>query len=470
MRRSLWAHAMIVVAALGCGSSEPLTELLVVVDSDLAVPAGLDAVRVEVSGAMSASASGSLTGAAGTPLPRTVGLVHRGVGLGPIEVNVIGTSGGAEVIRARAITSFIRGRTLVLPIMLARTCAGVTCGAGQTCSGGDCVSASVDPNTLEEWSGDVPRLDGGQCFPFDERCNERDDDCDGRIDEGIDVATDPTNCGACGVSCALPNTMGACTAGACTIGACDEGFGDCNGMPGDGCELDLTASAEHCGACDATCALPNAMTSCADAACALDACDAGFADCDADPTNGCETATTTLTDCGACGVACDVIGGMGTCETGSCAVMTCDVGLGDCNADATDGCETTTTTLTDCGGCGVVCDVVNGTETCDAATCAIVACDAGFADCDADATNGCETATTTLANCGACGTTCALANASETCATGTCAILTCDAGRGDCDASAANGCEVDLTRTDAHCGMCGNACAAGDTCRMSTCR
>jgi len=469
MRRFLCA--CVIASALGCGSSaEPVTELLVVVDSDLPVPAELDAVRVEVSGAMAASASGGLTGPGATPLPRTVGLVHRGGPLGPLEVTVIGTRAGTEVIRARAITSFIEGRTLILPIMLARTCAGITCSADRTCSGGDCAPANVDPATLEEWNGNVPRLDGGQCIPFDERCNDRDDDCDGRVDEGFDLATDPANCGGCGTACSSPNATGACTDGACSIGACTAGFADCNGMPSDGCEVDVATSAEHCGGCGAACTFSNATGACVASTCELGACAAGFADCDTDPTNGCELATNTLTDCGACGVLCDVAGGMATCATATCAILSCDTGLGDCNADVADGCERPLASLTDCGGCDVVCDLANGTESCDAGTCEVVACDPGFADCDVTAGNGCERSTTSLTDCGGCGIVCSLANGTETCATGTCEVGTCDAGRGNCDANAANGCETDLLRTEAHCGMCGNACAAVDTCRSGVCR
>ena len=45
----------------------------------------------------------------------------------------------------------------------------------------------------------------------------------------------------------------------------------------------------------------------------------------------------------------------------------------------------------------------------------------------------------------------------------------CAAGFADCDGAAANGCEVDLG-TAAHCGGCGAACAAGQSCVMGECR
>jgi hypothetical protein len=96
-------------------------------------------------------------------------------------------------------------------------------------------------------------------------------------------------------------------------------------------------------------------------------------------------------------------------------------------------------------------------------------CSAGFADCNTNPMDGCERPLNTLTDCGMCGRSCNLPNATESCATGTCTITACDMDRGDCNAMPADGCEVDLTRNDMHCGMCGNACPSGDRCRFSTC-
>ena len=54
---------------------------------------------------------------------------------------------------------------------------------------------------------------------------------------------------------------------------------------------------------------------------------------------------------------------------------------------------------------------------------------------------------------------CDLANATAACSAGGCVVARCNAGFGDCDGNAANGCEVDLRVTAAHCGGCGAACA-----------
>jgi len=94
-------------------------------------------------------------------------------------------------------------------------------------------------------------------------------DCDGAAANGCeaDLRSDLANCGACRSSCALPNATGACAMGGCAVGACAAGFGDCDGSATNGCEVDLGASAAHCGACRAACA---AGEVCAGGRCAPD--------------------------------------------------------------------------------------------------------------------------------------------------------------------------------------------------------
>jgi hypothetical protein len=208
-----------------------------------------------------------------------------------------------------------------------------------------------------------------------------------------------------------------------------------------------------------------------DETCVFDACLTGFGDCDADPTNGCEVdLTTDVASCGACAAACTLPGATPACVDGLCAVGACDAGFGDCDVDPVNGCELALVTLTDCGACGTACAPANATGDCATGACAIGTCNASFDDCDTDPGNGCEQSLITLAHCGACGTVCTLPNATETCATGSCAVLACNTNFGDCDAMASNGCETDLLRNNLHCGMCGIACVGGDRCRTGVCR
>lgn len=92
----------------------------------------------------------------------------------------------------------------------------------------------------------------------------------------------------------------------CTF-VCDEGFADCNADPADGCEVDLSVDLNNCGACGTVCsgsdknllpvctATPGGESA---AVCEVDAgaCAEGFVDADGDANNGCECEVTDATD------------------------------------------------------------------------------------------------------------------------------------------------------------------------------
>jgi cysteine-rich repeat protein len=81
------------------------------------------------------------------------------------------------------------------------------------------------------------------------------------------------------MACAVPNASATCSAGRCGLGRCNEGFADCDGDPANGCETDIRVDARHCGACGNACpSRVNATPTCAAGTCGL-ACSAGFHDC-----------------------------------------------------------------------------------------------------------------------------------------------------------------------------------------------
>jgi hypothetical protein len=325
------------------------------------------------------------------------------------------------------------------------------CPAGSLCVGNTCVAG----------------CSSSQPCPAGQSC------CGGGC---VNPQENTAHCGACGTTCRVANGAPACLNGTCAVGACTAPFADCDRDASNGCEVNPQTSIAHCGGCGMACATrANSEASCTAGRCAY-TCLAGFADCDGDPANGCETDTRESTaHCGACGRRCDPANATAACVMGACAVASCAAGFGDCDGNATNGCETDTrSSAAHCGGCGMSCgERPNSLLGCVSARC-VLACLAGFADCDGDVSNGCEVDTrTSAANCGSCGRACRLANASSACAAARCAVTTCNAGFADCNADPDDGCEVDTRTSTAHCGACRNACPAranaAPTCAGSAC-
>jgi len=320
-----------------------------------------------------------------------------------------------------------------------------------------------------------------------EVCNNVDDDCDGDVDEGFDLTTDPSNCGFCGHLCDLPNAQSDCSNSLCVITACvstgSNGFANVNGDPADGCEYACPvwpAVAEVCNQLDD--------------------------DCDGDVDEDFNLLSDPL-NCGNCGNDC-VVQGL-VCAGGSC-VLTCPPGTTNCNGACVD----TDTDPAYCGDCTTSCAFDNAQATCLAATCVMGPCAAGFQNLDGQDTNGCEYTCPVWpttpevcdatdndcdgdvdetfdlqndpVNCGVCGVVCGYANAQSLCVTGGCQMGPCLAGFRDLDGQSSNGCEYtcpvsppvaeacngiddncdgnvdevfDLQNDPAHCGNCTTTCA-----------
>ncbi len=352
------------------------------------------------------------------------------------------------------------------------------CATGETCCGGGCVDTRTSTmhcgtcGTTCNPANATPVCAAGACVTTS--CNAGFGDCDMNASNGCETDTRvlPAHCGGCGMACAArAHTTVACAMGTCAY-ACEAGFGDCDGDASNGCETDTSASTTHCGMCGNACSYANAMGVCVSGRCALGGCETGFSNCDMSDSNGCETNTnSSLTACGACGAACAPANASGACTLGVCSVASCNGGFADCDMMVANGCEVNTqTSATNCGRCGAACALPNAAPVCAAGACVTTSCNAGFGDCDGMAANGCETDTrVTLAHCGGCGMACATrANTTATCAAGACSY-TCNAGFADCDGSAANGCEVNLSNTASNCGRCGNVCASGVACVVGAC-
>lgn len=267
----------------------------------------------------------------------------------------------------------------------------------------------------------------------------------------VDLERDPANCGACGTRCdALPGVRGdqvRCEGGRCVLsGACTADRADCDRDPSNGCEADLSAS-PNCGACGTACTGATPV-------CAMRAGDGGVArGC----SNGCEPTAPTRCGmscvdteqssmhCGACGNVCSGAQATMACRSGRCVVAACAPGYLDCDGDASNGCEVAG--LIDpmhCGTCTRVCPApTGGTATCAGGLCG-QSCPVGTHLCG----SACL-ADTSIASCGSRCTACpAPANGTATCDGTTCGF-TCIAGFHRCG----NAC---VSNTDP--ATCGGSC------------
>ncbi|MEZ4472573.1 MAG: MopE-related protein [bacterium] len=268
---------------------------------------------------------------------------------------------------------------------------GVICeapGATVACVAGRCGISGCQPGFAnpdgDPGNGCECRLAGA------EQCNGLDEDCDGRIDEGVDVQNDPANCGGCGRACAVPNAEPVCLQAVCGVGRCRAGFGDADGQAANGCEcavanggaelcnaadedcdgrvdegFDLGSDVRNCGACGRRCVLANASPLCGAGRCRVDTCLPGFGNADANDANGCE------------------------CRIENGGAERCNAGDDDCDGRVDEGFDLQGDSA-NCGGCGRVCDPAHAVGRCAAGRCEIVECAVGFVDGDGQAANGCE--------------------------------------------------------------------------------
>lgn len=218
--RSALAAAAATTIAFGC-PTDP-TEIVVVVDTDLAVPSVVDRVRVDVVGIGDGArtAVADLEGAGAVGLPVTVGLVRTGGALGPVDVAAVGERDGGEVLRRDARVSFVPERTMMLRLDLLGRCVGVGCPPGQTCGSGGCRSIDVDPDELTPWRGDTGRIDAGLL-----------------VDAGADAGPAPD---AAWLDAPVDAGLARVTDGLVVLYAFDEGAGDLvPDVSGAGPSLDL---------------------------------------------------------------------------------------------------------------------------------------------------------------------------------------------------------------------------------------
>jgi hypothetical protein len=292
--RKLLAAASLVALACACGPDR--TMLVVRVQSNLAVPSALDTVRLLVrhSGKDIQNVPFPLTGNTRT-LPLELGLLSPSGGGMDVGITVVGERGGKEVVSEKAITSFVKGKSLVIDMYLAAECVAYDCmDPNKTCTVGQvCIDIQRVASTLPEFvphgktdaGAGVDAKDGGgagttgaagtgaggaagepvdaakpdasdgpvevapevpACVPKTEDCfNGADDDCDGKPDC---ADTDCTPTAVC-----VPRPSGAVGTTVDGAGACPAGFGAGPTQLNGGLTAAATCSGCACGTGTTSC-------------------------------------------------------------------------------------------------------------------------------------------------------------------------------------------------------------------------
>lgn len=193
---------------------------------------------------------------------------------------------------------------------------------------------------------------GGACQPS---CSSGTGDCDDDPTNGCETSllTDVDNCNGCGQQCLNPNGTTACSAGTCAP-TCAPGWDRCGAALASGCLTHTAVDVDNCGSCDHVCTNSGGSVSCVGGEC-QPGCADGYANCDGNAGNGCETPILVDEDhCGGCLTPCSANHvATRACSAGQCT-GTCVDGFVDCNHDQlTDGCETDVLNdAQNCGGCG----------------------------------------------------------------------------------------------------------------------
>jgi hypothetical protein len=336
-------------------------------------------------------------------------------------------------------------------------------------------------------------------------------DCNGVAADGCEADLhSPATCGSCGSPCALPHATPSCAAGTCAVGSCDLGWSDCDGNPANGCETDLT-TASNCGACGVPCALPHAATSCASGSCKVLSCNVGSFDCDGNAANGCEATpcdhgshcaasagclsqvcvggfcaspacndhakngSESDVDCGGSCPPCSdgaVCGASGDCQSAVCSGESCAA------ASCQDGVKNGSESDVDCGGACAPCAdarLCAAGSDCASGVCISNLCHAPA--CSDGVKNGSETGVDCGGSCGPCanGTGCLVAGdcQSGVCTGAVCQIPSCADGvkNGsesdvDCGGSCADCSDNQACTQNAD---CSNGVCTGGSCHPATC-
>lgn len=153
-----WHALLLGLTAATIGGCHALTEIVLVVDTDMEIPADVAQFVVTVEGATEMHMPLPVDLMVPGNLPATLGLLPATNGSdAPLSVTVEAYSQeGPRVLMQTAQTRFVPNERRMLRMVLSVSCLPVTCDADQTCQNGACVSIDQPAGSLSAWTGTVP--------------------------------------------------------------------------------------------------------------------------------------------------------------------------------------------------------------------------------------------------------------------------------------------------------------------------
>ena len=239
----------------------------------------------------------------------------------------------------------------------------------------DCSAAAGDNPCLEGWCDPDTEPVPGECkvksVSQGEPCEDglactTDSVCDGAGSCGEGTAVSANDCAAVldkddpclealcqepdgcvlapveeGTECQLTHAFAQCLEGTCTVVLCNDDYDDCDEET-PGCETWVSNDPSNCGECGEICELADAVDTCFEGSCVVISCNEGFGDCDKLPETGCEKELAADPEnCGECKNVCTTadFSFVGVCEAGECATLPCPEGALDGDGQPGNGCE-----------------------------------------------------------------------------------------------------------------------------------
>lgn len=158
------AAAALATLLVATGCADRTAILVEVTSADLSVPTDIDSITIRAISVFGSSHERTYPLASSWPHSLTL-IPAPQEGIGGVRIDVTGNLAGRFVVRRVVATEFVPGTVRRVSVVLARACAGVTCGDGVDCISGMCVGTPTDAGVSDAGPFDAGDSDGGA--PFD---------------------------------------------------------------------------------------------------------------------------------------------------------------------------------------------------------------------------------------------------------------------------------------------------------------